>query len=787
MKLLDAIAQSLGYAPQNQIAAKSVDQEGRPRLRAAFLAGQAIPPDMKQEDYLKAYKGWVYDCVAAISQEVGDIDLKLMRRKGEDVEEVKSHPVLDLLHAVNPLYTSYLLWESTQAYIELAGESFWWLTGGTAKNPKEIWTLRPDWLSVRDTKNKIIDTYEYGAPGDKKIVIPFEEIIHFKDFNPLNPYRGYGVVKAQAESIDADNFSRQYNRSFFFNSARPGGVLSTDQNMTDDQYERVRDEWNKVHQGVKKAWKVAILEAGLKWQDVGLNQKEMDFVEGRRFDRDEIFAGFRVPKSIVAISDDVNLAAIREHRAVFLELTIDPKLKRIVSHLNEFLLPRYNDKSLYFDYVSPVPDDSELKLKTYDNAMRHGWMTRNEIRAEENLDPIAGGDDLMVPFSVAPIGSQTPQDKEKAAQRKRMHTNVRVAPKSHEDAVVEDAVGKITEKAQIMLREMLKSKLQRKNENRTEAEEDAREKRWKAMIQRVNPREDQMKRLMFELFNDQEQRVLDRVDLDLDKAFKTKGKKKEVAVKDSVYEVGDVRSDDDIFAAPLQELIRGFIEAEGIVQIQALKENAVFYMQSEAVKKYLLTEAVKFVSAINDETTQQLRQELSDGVSAGESIPQLKARVQSVFEDAKGFRAERIARTETLRATNFATLEAYSQSGVVEAKEWLTTKDERLCPWCAPQDGKVLGLSETFYEKGDTIEGTNEDGKTVRLNIGVADVSAPPLHPNCRCTLIPVLRTLEDDKVAPEAETKTQPKDEKQLIGSLVDATMKEVNEQLHKDQGEAA
>lgn len=787
MKLIDKIAQSFGFVPQSayETLAKSVDQDGRPRQRAAFLTGQAIAPEMKTQDYLKAYKGWVYDCVAAIAQEVGDIDLKLMKRKGDDVEEVKSHPVLDLLYKVNPLYTSYLLWESTQAHIELTGESFWWLTG-TPKKPQEVWILRPDWVNVRDTKNKIIDTYEYGAPGDKKITIPFEEIIHFKDFNPLNPYRGYGGVKAAASAIDTDNFSREYNRNFFFNSARPGGAIQTDQNLTAEQYEQIRSEWEKVHRGSKNAWKVAILEAGLKWQDVGLSQREMDFIEGRKFDRDEIFAGFRVPKSIVAISDDVNLAAIREHRAVFLELTIDPKLKRLVSHLNEFLLPRYGDDSLFFDYVSPVPDDVELKLKTYDNALKNGWMTRNEVRTEEGLEPVEGGDQIMVPFSLAPIGSQTPEDKEKAKKRKRNTFNLRVAPKSHADALEEKAIEDLTEKAKVMLRTLVtKRQVQSTGvQDRSAEEDDARQKRWEKMVGRTDERETLMVKRLFELFEQQEARVLSKLENDFTNSAEA-GKLKDAVgfIKAGVFEISDVTSDDDVFAAPLSDLLRSFIEAEGIVQIQELVPNKVFYMQTEAIKKFLTTEALKFISTINEETTEQLRGELSDGVGKGEGIPQLKARVEKVFDDAQGYRAERIARTEVIRATNFATEEAYKQSEVVEAKEWLTSKDERLCPFCAPQDGKIIGLSETFFDKGDVVSGVTEEGKSVSLTIGVSNVSSPPLHPNCRCTLIPVL-IKEKAQEVPHTKAE-EPVDNTQLMTELVGATMKEVAKQVRAKHNE--
>jgi SPP1 gp7 family putative phage head morphogenesis protein len=88
------------------------------------------------------------------------------------------------------------------------------------------------------------------------------------------------------------------------------------------------------------------------------------------------------------------------------------------------------------------------------------------------------------------------------------------------------------------------------------------------------------------------------------------------------------------------------------------------------------------------------------------------------------YRSERIARTETIRASNFSTEEAYKESGIVEAKEWLTTKDERTDDECNDLDGKIIPLGKSFQSKKEN---------------GYETVQFPPIHVNCRCTLLPVV------------------------------------------------
>lgn len=766
-KLRSLIANTFGLVDPDEIRSfvqteigktkAGVSGKDRPPQRASYLIGQPVAPEMGIQDYIKAYHGWVFSCVRVIAEETADIKLRLYRRKNQsEFEIVEQHQVLDLLYKVNPMYTSYLMWEATAAYMELTGETFWYL-GGKVNNPKEIWVLRPDWVSVKDTKGSIIESYLYGPPGDNKMTIPFEQMIHFKDFNPNNWYRGFGTVRPADKAVATDEFAATYNQTFFYNSAMPAGALKTDQTMTDEQQEQLRDQWEAVHRGEKKAWKVAILWAGLEWQDIGMNRKEMDFIEGRRLSRDEIMAMFRVPKPLLTF-DDVNRAAAKEARAILLENVITHKMRRICTFLNEFLLPRYGDDSLFFDYENPVPNDETLTINKHKAELAGApWRTVNEVRDDENLEPIEGGDKLMVPFSMQDSGnSLSPDAQKKQKLRKLFSFNVRIPTYPY----IKYQTDQLQERLQLMVEKLLvatmvKRRAEHAVSTKTTKEvqdadivtEDVREARWKTLVSRTDPREAEYTKLIGNLFSEQEDRVMDRINEELKKSLGHGNVVKEAEykaalgkVKSNIDDITDLSGDDKIFVETLMKFIRSVIETEGILQIQSLVSDAVFYMQTQAIKRYLKTEGVKYIAAINEETASQLRDELIEAVDKGESIAQIRVRVEKVYEDARGYRATRIARSEVLRATNFATEQAYIQSDVVEKKEWLTAKDERVCPWCGPMDGKQIELKKVFFEEGDTIRGKNENGKTVTMTVGVSDVSAPPLHPNCRCTLIPVLK-----------------------------------------------
>src|SRR5690606_22005039 len=109
--------------------------------------------------------------------------------------------------------------------------------------------------------------------------------------------------------------------------------------------------------GTKNAHKLAILGGGLKFDDAfKTSLKDMDFLNLRKFSRDEIFSIFQVPKSIVSITDDVNRANSMEHRAIFIENRIKPEMERLVNFLNEFLVPEWGD-DLYLGFKDPTPNN----------------------------------------------------------------------------------------------------------------------------------------------------------------------------------------------------------------------------------------------------------------------------------------------------------------------------------------------------------------------------------------------------------------------------------------------
>ena len=144
-------------------------------------------------------------------------------------------------------------------------------------------------------------------------------------------------------------------------------------------------------------------------------------------------------------------------------------------------------------------------------------------------------------------------------------------------------------------------------------------------------------------------------------------------------------------------------------------------------------EIVRLGKAVDAVTNERIRDIHAQAIDEGLGTSQIVDRIKDVFRELREQRIETIVRTETIRASNQAGIEGWKQSGVVKAKEWWTAQDERVSAFDKTLHGKIIALNADFFKKGDIFEVGGQE-----MKIDYADIHAPPLHPNCRCTLLPI-------------------------------------------------
>jgi HK97 family phage portal protein len=306
--------------------------------------------------------GTLFAIVSSIGNAVTSTEWHLYRKTAQrDLarrKEITDHGFLTVWNKPNNFYTGRLFRESMQQHMDLVGEAICVLVtvGGIVV---EMWPVRPDRMQPVKHPTEFITGWIYQGPDGEEVPLELDQVVQIKMPNPADPYRGMGPVQAVLADIDAARFSAEWNRNFFINGARPGGIIKVDYKMGDDEFNAFVARWRQQHQGVANAHRVAVLE-NAEWIDTNFSMADMQFAELRNLPRELIREAFAFPKPMLGTVDDVNRANADAGKEVMADHVTIPRLRRWKDAINTFLLPRFqNGKALELDFDDPTPINHE--------------------------------------------------------------------------------------------------------------------------------------------------------------------------------------------------------------------------------------------------------------------------------------------------------------------------------------------------------------------------------------------------------------------------------------------
>lgn len=359
----------------------------------------ATPTDWRSKQYMELYgeadysSVWVYACVKALAQAIASVPMVFYRDTTRGREKLPpQHPLVRLFWGVNPLMTRYDFWEATIIYLELTGNCFWALEKENAQGqPTELWPLRPDRMRIVPDKEKFVQGYLFDV-GGRSVAYSRDEVVHLKYFNPLNERWGMSPLAVARQGLLADFYAVLYNQKFFRQGARPSGVLSTQEELDDTSFRRLKAEFEQAYTGAERSHRVILLEKGLEWQSVSLPQKDMEFVEQRKLSREEILAVYKVPPIEVGILEYANYANSETQDRIFWTKGVIPRLRKVEEVVNTFLVPRFGGEIFgEFDLsrVEALRENEDLKSQIAERLVRSGLWTVNEARQRLwNMGPV---------------------------------------------------------------------------------------------------------------------------------------------------------------------------------------------------------------------------------------------------------------------------------------------------------------------------------------------------------------------------------------------------------------
>lgn len=282
--------------------------------------------------------GWVYRAVTLIMQNAASVPWVVY---GEDNEIMYNHPLSSVLSHPNPHWTRQRMVETLVSWLQLSGNAYLKkvIVGGKTV---ELWPVSPDRIAPIPSRDptKFIEGYYTRNEGGEEVRNPdytAENTIHIKLTDPSNPYYGVSPLGAASRSVDLDNEQQDWNTATMQNRGVVDGVFTfkrqLDANQSSSLIQRIKDRFS----GKANARTPMVIGDDATYTRLGLNPVELDFLESRKFNREEIFSIFGIPPQLAGSQEASTYNNFAASMRIFWETTVIPLLDNVSDALNHSL------------------------------------------------------------------------------------------------------------------------------------------------------------------------------------------------------------------------------------------------------------------------------------------------------------------------------------------------------------------------------------------------------------------------------------------------------------------
>ncbi len=625
-------------------------------------------------------------CIRWVQRTFPEAPIILQHQEGTELERIIEHPLLTVLNAVNPYYDNLLLQSATVAELMLTGNAYWLKVRSAAGRVVELWwvpssMLTPKWPSEGSV---FISHYDY-SPGYQTVRLAIEDVVHFRDgIDPNNIRLGLSPLKSLFREIFSDDEAANMTAALLKNLGVPGMVLSPDQgNIGSPADIEATKEWLKQHFTGDYRGEPLVMSGPTKVQPFTFSPQQLDLRSLRRIPEERISAVLGVPAIVAGLGaglDRSTFSNMAEAREAAYESTIIPMQRAFASVLQRQLLPDFvDDPELWriaydLSEVKVLQEDAN-SLVTRTNQMVMGGYLKIVDAQRMTGSPVDETQDFYLrPFNLIPSSSGAVPSLPSKAQFTAWKEEVLLAQARRRPFYDEEAP-----KAQFKT-----------------LTEEGKEAAWRGYVLKAEGYEKLLIASLRAMFEAQRKDTIKQVEL---------------GNRDNPFgpHVILITSYKTAVTPILTELIVNVVE-DSIAEVQPQK--ALKQAMYPAAIAWLKTRIGWAAEQTSEETANLLGHTLAEGYATGEGITELTGRVKSVFTFCSDYRAERIARTETIQASAQGQIVGYEEAGV-RRLEFYAAVDERTCEYCMALHGEEFPVGESE---------------------GIITV-----HVNCRCRWLPVI------------------------------------------------
>ena len=321
----------------------------------------------------------VYACVYKISSTIASLGLELYEREGRNIVQANVHPAYNLVKIKpNNHQTAYEFWESITASAVIYGVGYAIIERDERGYATQLIPVHYSDVDLRNVKGERVYSVK-----DVGIVRP-ENMLEICNLQRMSP------IRLHRENLGLAKSAQDFGAEYFGQSGQMTGVLSSEQPLKKEQMDVIQGSWNN---GAAQAG-TKLMPFGFKYQRISISPDEAQFIQTRAFQAEEICRIFNVPTALVQLPSQTTYNNVEQQNLMFARHTIVPWTQRIEQEIDRKLIPSFDREVVFskFKLSDLQRGDSAARANYFTQMLQNGVLSINEVRQEEQLNPILGGD-----------------------------------------------------------------------------------------------------------------------------------------------------------------------------------------------------------------------------------------------------------------------------------------------------------------------------------------------------------------------------------------------------------
>ncbi len=354
----------------------------------------------------------VYACVKCLSEDVAKLPLVIRRRlRGGGYKTDTDHPLNRLFRTPNAWQTSFSFWAFVVSALALRGNSYIVILRDLGGVPRRLIPINPDQVSVFvSPAGSLFYHVSHPLVGDG-VTVHSDDMVHLRNPHAMmgNGVMGMSPIMAGQEAIGLSLATQQHGGTLFRQGAQLSGVLHTAGTLSPEAVQRVAQSWRDTYSGTQNVGRVAVLEQGLEFTPVAMDNEAAQYLGLRGFQVPEICRIWRIPPHKIFDLSRSTFSNIENMGQDYINDALMPICVQIEQQCEADLLfeRERDDYTISFDFDALLRGDTLTRYNAYAIALTHGWMNRNSVRIAENQTPdIPGGDTYLTQLNMGSSGTK---------------------------------------------------------------------------------------------------------------------------------------------------------------------------------------------------------------------------------------------------------------------------------------------------------------------------------------------------------------------------------------------